>query len=103
MTHGSFGNPPRGWLACWLGSLLALVSRPQIKSTRKKIKSSKPRRRPRRKSPQHGTLENELVRLLNGNAATANRLIVSTRRKNPHQSEQWCHEKALYDLERDRR
>jgi hypothetical protein len=48
-------------------------------------------------------LEDELVRLLNGNIETADRLLTSTRRKNPHQSEQWCREKALYDLERDRR
>jgi hypothetical protein len=48
-------------------------------------------------------LEDELVRLLNGDRTTANRLISSTRRKNPNQSEQWCREKAVYDLERDRR
>lgn len=35
--------------------------------------------------------------------ATAERLLKLTREYNPHRSEQWCYEKVIYDLERDRR
>jgi hypothetical protein len=90
--------------ALWLAALSLCIHLVMIhKSPTKKFKNSKPRRRPRRKSPQRVPLEDELVRLLNGDRTTANRLLTSTRRKHPNQSEQWCHEKALYDLERDRR
>lgn len=91
---------------CWLAGLALCLHllRNHKPKARTKFKNSKPRRRPRRKSPQHvPPLEDELVRLLNGDRTTANRLISSTRRKNPNQSEQWCREKAVYDLERDRR
>lgn len=33
---------------------------------------------------------------------TANRLVRGIRISNPHQTEQWCWEKAIWDLERDR-
>lgn len=35
--------------------------------------------------------------------ATAERLLALAREYNPHRSEQWCYEKVIYDLERDRR
>ncbi len=41
--------------------------------------------------------------LLNGDAATAQRLFEMARLKNPRESDQWCWEKVLWDLERDRR
>jgi|SRR5919199_5660125 hypothetical protein len=92
--------------ALWLAGLalcLQLLSIHRKQSRSKSFKKSKPRRRPRRKLSRVLPLSQELTALLNGDRTTAERLISSTRRKHPHQSEQWCREKALYDLERDRR
>lgn len=47
-------------------------------------------------------LESRLVFLV-GNRASAYRLVDSLKRSNPHRSEKWCYEKAIRDLERDRR
>ncbi|MEM6253645.1 MAG: hypothetical protein AAF821_12060 [Cyanobacteria bacterium P01_D01_bin.156] len=44
-----------------------------------------------------------LMRLVNGNQAVAARLVERVRSQNPDRSEQWCWEKAIYDIERDRR
>ncbi|MEM9808674.1 MAG: hypothetical protein AAF959_25735 [Cyanobacteria bacterium P01_D01_bin.56] len=44
-----------------------------------------------------------LMRLVNGNQAVASRLVERVRSQNPDRSEQWCWEKAIYDIERDRR
>ena len=44
-----------------------------------------------------------LMRLVNGNQAVAARLVQRVRSQNPDRSEQWCWEKAIYDIERDRR
>ncbi|MGK7927608.1 MAG: hypothetical protein AB4290_20605 [Spirulina sp.] len=41
--------------------------------------------------------------MLQGDIATAQRLIEHEKRLNPGQSEQWYWEKATYRLERDRR
>jgi len=41
--------------------------------------------------------------LLNGDAATAQRLFETARLRNPGESDQWCWEKVLWDLERDHR
>jgi hypothetical protein len=63
------------------------------------------RRRPRRQSPQYSPspLEARLVHLVSGDRATANRLISFARQQYPNRSHQWWLEKAIYDLERDRR
>lgn len=45
----------------------------------------------------------ELRRLVNGNQALADRLVKQVRLHNPDRSEQWCWEKAVHDLQRDRR
>ncbi len=47
-------------------------------------------------------LKNELVTLLNGDKRTAERLINQLCAEYPRQSVDWCIEKAIYDLERDR-
>ncbi|MFE4105567.1 hypothetical protein [Almyronema epifaneia] len=47
--------------------------------------------------------QRELLRLTNGNRAVAQRLVDRVRDQNPGRSEQWCWEKAIYDLQRDRR
>ncbi|MEM9162094.1 MAG: hypothetical protein AAGC54_03375 [Cyanobacteria bacterium P01_F01_bin.4] len=44
-----------------------------------------------------------LMGLVNGNRAVADRLVSRVRSQNPDRSEQWCWEKAIYDIERDRR
>ncbi|MEL7068141.1 MAG: hypothetical protein ABG776_06245 [Cyanobacteria bacterium J06555_13] len=45
----------------------------------------------------------QLLRLVGGNAAVAQRLVGDVSERNPGRSEQWCWEKAIYDIERDRR
>lgn len=44
-----------------------------------------------------------VITLLNGDAAAAQRLFKTARLRNPGESDQWCWEKVLWDLERDRR
>lgn len=45
----------------------------------------------------------QLLRLVGGNAAVAQRLVSDVSDRNPARTEQWCWEKAIYDIERDRR
>ncbi len=45
----------------------------------------------------------QLLRLVGGNAAVAQRLVSDVSDRNPSRTEQWCWEKAIYDIERDRR
>lgn len=45
----------------------------------------------------------KLLRLVGGNAAVAQRLVSDVQTRNPGRNEQWCWEKAIYDIERDRR
>ena len=47
--------------------------------------------------------QQQLLRLVNGNRAVALRLVEKVRERNPKRSEQWCWEKAIYDIQRDRR
>ncbi len=54
-----------------------------------------------RKASPH--LANELLMLVNGDMATARRLLRNVNRSNPGRSVDWCLEKAIHDLERDRR
>ncbi len=45
----------------------------------------------------------QLLGLVGGNAAVAQRLVSDVGDRNPERTEQWCWEKAIYDIERDRR
>lgn len=45
----------------------------------------------------------ELLKLVHGDVATANRLIDCERKRNPERSLDWCIDKALWQLQRDRR
>ncbi|MEO1621896.1 MAG: hypothetical protein AAFU53_12805 [Cyanobacteria bacterium J06632_3] len=45
----------------------------------------------------------QLLGLVGGKATVAQRLVQDVRDRNPGRSEQWCWEKAIYDIERDRR
>lgn len=48
------------------------------------------------------TTKNKLYKLSGNNWTTAERLVSGIRFNNPEKSEQWCWEKACWDLERDR-
>lgn len=67
------------------------------------------RRRPRRKPPAYAyslpvsPLYSRLLNMLNGDQVTAQRLVAFTQECYPNRPQQWCLEKAIYDLERDRR
>lgn len=45
----------------------------------------------------------KLLGLLGGKATVAQRLVSDLQAHNPGRTEQWCWEKAIYDIERDRR
>jgi hypothetical protein len=49
-----------------------------------------------------GQTQRQLLRLVGGNQAVAERLVEQVQLRNPSQSEQWCWEKAIYDIHRDR-
>ncbi|MBD2111463.1 MULTISPECIES: hypothetical protein [Cyanophyceae] len=49
-----------------------------------------------------GHTQRQLLRLVGGNQAVAERLVEQVQLRNPSQSEQWCWEKAIYDIHRDR-
>lgn len=49
-----------------------------------------------------GHTQRELLRLVGGNRAVAERLVEQVQLRNPSHSEQWCWEKAIYDIQRDR-
>lgn len=57
---------------------------------------------PRSRGVTRGTRK-QLLRLVGGNATVAQRLVSDLRDRNPGRTEQWCWEKAIYDIERDRR
>lgn len=47
-------------------------------------------------------LQKKLLLLLNGDRQTATRLIKLAKTRNPHKSIDWCAEKVIFDLQRDR-
>lgn len=58
---------------------------------------------PQSKRSVQGSTRRLLLRLVGGNRATAERLLQQVRQRYPGRSEQWYWEKAIYDLQRDRR
>lgn len=48
-------------------------------------------------------LESKLLTMLQGDVTTAKRLYRLTKTNNPTESKEWCLEKIIFDLERDRR
>lgn len=52
--------------------------------------------------PVRGSTQRELLRLVGGNRDVADRLVEQVQLRNPNHSEQWCWEKAIYDIQRDR-
>lgn len=53
-------------------------------------------------TPQIKKLESKLITLLQGDRDAAKRLIKQQNRMNRGRSYQWCLEKVIYDIERDR-
>lgn len=49
-----------------------------------------------------GRTRRQLLRLVGGNQDVAERLVEQVQVRNPSHSEQWCWEKAIYDIQRDR-
>ena len=50
-----------------------------------------------------GATRRQLLRLVGGNQDVAQRLVDTVKGRYPGRSEQWCWEKAIYDIQRDRR
>lgn len=48
-------------------------------------------------------LQSRLLTLLKGDSATAKRLLLNQRRRNPGMSDNWYLEKVIHDIERDHR
>ncbi|WP_346290795.1 hypothetical protein [Sphaerothrix gracilis] len=72
----------------------------------RRSRAYRPRRQPPRPASQTAVgrqTQRELLRLTNGNQAVALRLVDRVKMQNPGRSEQWCWEKAIYDIQRDRR
>jgi hypothetical protein len=55
-----------------------------------------------RSDPRNRALQSDLLILLKGDVATAKRLLLQQRRRNPGKPDNWYLEKVIYDLERDR-
>ena len=56
-----------------------------------------------RTDPRNRDLQHQLMGMLQGDTATAKRLLRQQRRNHPGKSDNWYLEKVIYDLERDRR
>jgi hypothetical protein len=54
------------------------------------------------RQPASEASRRKLYQLLNGDIEQASRLVQRIQSSHPERSEQWCVEKAIYDLERDR-
>lgn len=61
------------------------------------------RRHQRRIAPTQSSAHKQLVLMLHGDVSAADRLIQLVQRLNPAKDINWCIDKALTDLERDRR
>ncbi|MDW8200860.1 MAG: hypothetical protein RML75_06565 [Cyanobacteriota bacterium SKYGB_h_bin112] len=72
------------------------------KPSRKSLEQVTPKNTGYWHEPKSSTV-NELLTLTNGDRQLAERLVKSVQSRNPGQTAQWCWEKALYDLQRDRR
>lgn len=85
-------------LACCIGVTVWMVHQAIAISKGKVVLVSPPKKR-KQVNPQ---LESRLLTLCNGNHALARRLVAHVRDYNRHRSEEWCYEKAIADLIRDR-
>jgi hypothetical protein len=68
-------------------------------------RGSRGRRRPRQSQPLgsvRGHTQRSLLRLVGGNRDVAERLVRQVQLHHPDRPTQWCWEKAIHDLQRDR-
>ncbi|MBH8561653.1 hypothetical protein I8748_34610 [Nostoc sp. CENA67] len=77
-------------------------------SIQQKLTNSPPKLRGKtshsyRTDPRNRHLQHQLLGMLQGDTATAKRLLRQQRRNHPGKSDNWYLEKVIYDLERDRR
>jgi hypothetical protein len=90
-----------------LGIGLAVYLLIQLKSGEILPSGRLPRQRdrfPRLKTPMNRSRSYKaLLKLVNGDRRTAERLLTHLQERYPEKSEQWCIEKAIWDLRRDRR
>ncbi|MDP5337686.1 MAG: hypothetical protein NWQ28_03810, partial [Nodularia sp. (in: cyanobacteria)] len=95
-------------LSIWLGLMFAAVGLAIWV-----IQNSKPKRASRtsarkKNRPVHLAIKTnsrqwkELLSLLHGDTDAANRLVNAEMRRNPTRTAQWCIDKALWQLKRDR-
>ncbi|PSF35030.1 hypothetical protein C7H19_17970 [Aphanothece hegewaldii CCALA 016] len=74
------------------------------KQKRKSIKTYPPKfNRSNINRSKVNQLRNQLLKMVGGNQQTMKRLIKHLRSKHPGEQETWYFEKAIYDLERDRK
>ncbi|MBD2569702.1 hypothetical protein [Anabaena lutea] len=60
------------------------------------------RKSPKRKQRVNSSTRGKLLRMVQGDEDLAYRLVGHVKASFPNQSDQWCWEKAIWDLERDR-
>jgi hypothetical protein len=84
-------------------TLRRLVPRQKIPIGFQIPKSQPPKRKKRgATNAQTDKLEAELLSLLRGDIPTAKRLLRLVKQQNPGRNYQWCLEKVIWDVERDR-
>ncbi|WP_035990364.1 hypothetical protein [Leptolyngbya sp. KIOST-1] len=83
-----------------LVTLIFWLKRRQPRRPSRGYRTTAPATAPTR--PVRSRTERELLRLVGGNRAVAERLVEQVQLRNPNHSEQWCWEKAIYDIQRDR-
>jgi hypothetical protein len=86
--------------ACILTPLLLLDKVPLRTSSKQRIRKSA---NATQTSNVSQNIQSRLLTLLNHDRAAAKRLVQKVQLDNPSRSMQWCWEKAVFDLERDRR
>ncbi|HIK45606.1 MAG TPA: hypothetical protein IGR64_12095 [Leptolyngbyaceae cyanobacterium M65_K2018_010] len=79
------------------------LRRYQFRRRAKARRSASPTPRAQLSAPVRRQTQRELLRLVGGNQALAQRLVEEIHHRHPDHTEQWCWEKAIYDIERDRR
>ncbi|MEA5516209.1 hypothetical protein [Nodularia sp. UHCC 0506] len=94
------------WLILMISAVLLAISVLQTAPKSKRKQKTSRRRgsdRPAAHIKTNSRKWKELVQLLHGDVDTANRLVQGEKMRNPNRSADWCVDKALWQLERDRR
>lgn len=68
-----------------------------------RLKLSDYRKQAPKQKPKYHPKQSELLNLLNGDRATAQRLLNQCKKNNPGSSDDWIFEKVIFDIVRDRR